>query len=106
MGESRCGELVGLSLESGRGGRVRKFLAAVGLILTLVALYLLIWPVPVKPVAWQAPVAPNYVRPFAWNDRLKGLETLPKAVALGSEPLKNIAEAVDIHHILGPVSQD
>jgi sugar lactone lactonase YvrE len=55
----------------------RKVAAAAGLILTIVALYLLLWPVPVKPVAWQAPAAPGYAGPFARNERLKGLEALP-----------------------------
>jgi sugar lactone lactonase YvrE len=55
----------------------RRIAAALGLILSIVAVYLLVWPVPVKPVAWQAPAAPDYVGPFAQNERLKGLETLP-----------------------------
>jgi len=55
----------------------RKIAAAVGLILTIVAVYLLVWPVPVKPVVWQAPAAHGYVGPFARNERLKGLELLP-----------------------------
>jgi sugar lactone lactonase YvrE len=71
---------------------VRTFIAAVGLSLTLVAVYLLVWPVPVKPVAWQAPVAPDYVGRFARNDRLKSLEMLaigdnhgPETIALDVE---------------------
>jgi len=55
----------------------RKFLAAIGLILIVVMVYLLVWPVPVRPVAWQAPVAPGYVGPFTRNERLKNLEMLP-----------------------------
>jgi hypothetical protein len=47
--------------------------------------YLLVWPVPVKPVAWHAPVAPGYVRPFARNERLKGLKMLPLAGNHGPE---------------------
>jgi sugar lactone lactonase YvrE len=56
---------------------VRKAASAVGLILAAGTIYLLAWPVPVKPVAWQAPPAPGYVGPFARNERLKGLELLP-----------------------------
>jgi sugar lactone lactonase YvrE len=62
-----------------------KILAVVGLILTIVVAYLLVWPVPVKPVAWQAPAAPGYVGPFARNERLKGLEMLPLADNHGPE---------------------
>jgi sugar lactone lactonase YvrE len=47
------------------------------LFLGIAAVYLLVWPVPVKPVAWQAPTASGYVGSFARNERLKGLETLP-----------------------------
>lgn len=55
----------------------RKVLAAIGLILIVFVVYLLVWPVPVRPVAWQAPAAPGYVGPFAQNNRLKNLEMLP-----------------------------
>lgn len=34
-------------------------------------LYLLLWPVPVEPVAWQAPVDRGLVDPFAPNDALR-----------------------------------
>jgi hypothetical protein len=52
----------------------RKLLTAIGLMLIVVVVYLLIWPVPVRPVAWQAPVSHGYVGPFARNERLKDLE--------------------------------
>lgn len=39
--------------------------------MALLVLYLLLWPVPVEPVAWQAPVNKGYVDPFAPNDLLK-----------------------------------
>jgi sugar lactone lactonase YvrE len=55
----------------------RRIVAAVGLILAIALAYLLVWPVPVTPVAWEAPVAPGYVGAFARNDRLKDLELLP-----------------------------
>jgi sugar lactone lactonase YvrE len=70
----------------------RKFVVAAGVILALVAAYLLLWPVPVNPVAWQAPRAPGYLGPFSRNERLKGLEMLsigdnhgPETVALDAE---------------------
>lgn len=42
---------------------------AVGL-LALLVLYLLLWPVPVEPVSWQAPVDAGLVDPFESNDIL------------------------------------
>jgi sugar lactone lactonase YvrE len=48
-----------------------------GLVLVILALvYLLAWPVPIRPVAWQAPTAPPAAGPYAPNDRLHGVETL------------------------------
>ncbi len=42
-----------------------------GIFLALVSAYLLLWPVPVDPVAWQAPVDRGYIDPFAPNKQLK-----------------------------------
>jgi len=50
---------------------VRKALTISGIFLALVSAYLLLWPVPVDPVAWQAPVDRGYVDPFAPNKMLK-----------------------------------
>jgi sugar lactone lactonase YvrE len=62
------------------------------MVLVLAAVYLLVWPVPVAPVAWDAPTGPGYVGPFARNDRLKALETVsigdnhgPETVALAAD---------------------
>lgn len=49
---------------------MRKILATVGILLALVSAYFLLWPVPVDPVSWQAPVDLGYVDPFAPNDSL------------------------------------
>ncbi|HNP64840.1 MAG TPA: SMP-30/gluconolactonase/LRE family protein [Woeseiaceae bacterium] len=49
---------------------LRSTLAALGVLLAVLALYLLLWPVPVDPVAWQAPVDRGYVDPFSPNDSL------------------------------------
>lgn len=61
-------------------------------LLVLVVAYLLAWPVPVDPVAWQAPPNPGYSGPHAVNDRLKNLETFdidglhgPEDIALDAE---------------------
>lgn len=51
--------------------------AIVLLLLASVALYLALWPVPVDPVAWNAPVDAGFTGPFARNERLRALELLP-----------------------------
>ncbi|MES2299192.1 MAG: SMP-30/gluconolactonase/LRE family protein [Pseudomonadota bacterium] len=43
--------------------------------------YFGLWPVPVEPVAWQAPKAPGYVGVYASNAKLAGL----RQIALGAE---------------------
>jgi len=42
----------------------------------LCALYLLLWPVEIDPVAWQAPPNPGLTDPFEANDRLRSARTL------------------------------
>ena len=50
---------------------MKRVLVVTGLALAAIALYLLLWPVPVDPVAWQAPVDRGMVDPFGPDDRLK-----------------------------------
>ncbi len=50
---------------------MRKILTTIGILLALVAAYFLLWPVPIDPVAWHAPVDRGYVDPYASNDTLK-----------------------------------
>ncbi|NRF65785.1 SMP-30/gluconolactonase/LRE family protein [Aquincola sp. S2] len=56
---------------------------AMGLLALVLALaaYLSLWPVPVEPVAWNAPAAPGYTGVHAVNSRLAGLNL----IALGDE---------------------
>ncbi len=56
----------------------------VGLFLVLVA-YLLLWPVPIDPVAWDAPKTTGYTGPYAVNTRLSSLEHMPLAGHIGPE---------------------
>jgi sugar lactone lactonase YvrE len=70
----------------------RKLLAALGLIVVAGAAYLLVWPVPVDPVAWRAPVDAGYAGSFARNERLKGLELLPIGDHHGPETVALDAE--------------
>ncbi len=48
-----------------------KALVAGGSLLLIVTLYLLLWPVPIDPVAWDAPVDEGLVDPYEANDRLR-----------------------------------
>jgi sugar lactone lactonase YvrE len=50
---------------------VRTALAIFGIFLALIVSYLLLWPVPIDPVAWQAPLDRGYVDPFAPNQSLQ-----------------------------------
>lgn len=56
------------------------------LIATLIG-YLLLWPVPVDPVAWQAPVDQGYVGDFASNQRLAGAEIAHQTSITGAEDI-------------------
>ncbi|MGD8227246.1 MAG: SMP-30/gluconolactonase/LRE family protein [Desulfobacteraceae bacterium] len=56
---------------------LKKILWILFVIILFVVLYFLAWPVPVDPVAWEAPPNPGYTGPFAQNERLKGIEVLP-----------------------------
>jgi sugar lactone lactonase YvrE len=60
---------------------MRKPLATLGLIVATLAAYLLLWPVPVRPVVWAAPKAPGYEPPHAVNTELAGLQS----IALGAD---------------------
>jgi len=49
---------------------VGRLLGIAGAVFAALLVYLLAWPVPVDPVAWDAPVDAGLVDPFAANDRL------------------------------------
>ncbi len=57
---------------------MKKALLLVGALLLAGAAYLTLWPVPIKAVRWNAPVAPGYSGPHAVNDRLAGLNFIPR----------------------------
>jgi len=63
----------------------KKIILAVVVLLGLGVLYLLFWPVPIDPVAWQPPFNPSYTGPYADNTRLAGLELLPLGGPRGPE---------------------
>ncbi len=47
--------------------------------------YLLLWPVPIEPVAWDAPAFRGYVDPYARNDRLAALRLVDVSPQVGPE---------------------
>ena len=51
-------------------------------------LYLLLWPVPVSPVAWDAPTAPGYQGHHFVNDRLSGLKMIDLHGEVGPEHIQ------------------
>lgn len=65
----------------------RRLLLALAALLALGLAYLLAWPVPIDPVAWQAPPNPGYTGDFAENRRLADLELLPLSESHGPEDL-------------------
>ena len=56
--------------------KVMNTLKGVGLIVIFGLAYLLFWPVPVKPLAWEAPVNKGYTGDFTPNMKLAGLKQL------------------------------
>lgn len=64
---------------------MNKFFGILVILIVAAAVYLLLWPVPVDPVAWEAPKAPGLEGPYAVNDRLANVEWLAKGVAEGPE---------------------
>lgn len=61
---------------------MKKIIAVI--LVAVAAAYLLLWPVPVEPVAWNAPQAPELTGRFAINDRLADVKQL--AVGRGHGP--------------------
>ncbi len=51
-----------------------KILKSAGLLILIYLVYLLAWPIPIDPVAWQAPVDKGYVGDFEKNEKLAALK--------------------------------
>jgi len=60
---------------------MKKIVLTIVAILFLLAAYLTLWPVPIKPVIWNAPMPPDYTGPHAVNTKLANL----KMISLGTE---------------------
>jgi len=63
---------------------VKTFVATAVLVLAVVIAYLLVWPVPIEPVAWDAPEDRGLIDPFEPNDLLRA------------------ASGIDLHGYEGP----
>jgi YD repeat-containing protein len=60
---------------------MKKIVLTIVAFLFLLAAYLTLWPVPIKPVSWNAPMPPGYTGPHAVNTKLANL----KIISLGKE---------------------
>jgi sugar lactone lactonase YvrE len=73
---------------------MRLTLASIAVALLAGTAYLLLWPVPIQPVAWQAPANPGLTGVFATNDRLRAARPLGIGAHEGPE---DIAPGPDGH---------
>lgn len=64
---------------------MKKSVAIPGLLFVAVIAYLLAWPVPIKPVSWNAPADPGLVDPFAPNDLLQSAVGIDLGIYNGPE---------------------
>ena len=66
---------------------IKKIFLGLIIIIAVIVLYFIAWPVPIDPVAWEAPPNPGYTGPFAPNTRLKGIEVFPIGDNKGPEDI-------------------
>jgi sugar lactone lactonase YvrE len=64
-----------------KGGIMKKRVLTIGVLMLFLAAYLTLWPVPIEPVSWTAPMPPGYTGPHAVNTKLANL----KIISLGKE---------------------
>ncbi|MGD0276386.1 MAG: SMP-30/gluconolactonase/LRE family protein [Syntrophales bacterium] len=71
---------------------MKKIILTIVVLLFLLVAYLTIWPVPIKPVSWSAPMPPGYVGPHAVNTKLANLKMIsigkeegPEHIAIGKD---------------------
>lgn len=67
------------------GGEVRNMLWFLGVVIVCLVAYLALWPVSVRPVAWEAPENAGYTGDFTQNDRLATLELIDLDGRIGPE---------------------
>src|SRR5437660_1699121 len=66
---------------------MRAFFGLLGVAMLALLGYLFFWPVPIEPVAWQAPPAPKLEGPFAANDYLARVERIGEGAGVGPETI-------------------
>jgi len=64
---------------------MKKTVLTIVVLLFLLAVYLTLWPVPIIPVRWNAPLPPGYTGPHAVNTRLAGLQMISLGAEVGPE---------------------
>lgn len=64
---------------------IKRILTGLAFLLLISTCYLLFWPVPVNPVAWDAPLSEGYTGDFELNTRLANLEKLSIGDTYGPE---------------------
>jgi sugar lactone lactonase YvrE len=64
---------------------VRRLVLVSMLLVALAAAYLTMWPVPVAPVAWDPPPAPDFTGPYALNHDLVASKRLLEGYGIGPE---------------------
>ena len=63
-----------------------KILKLVIVLLSALSAYMLLWPVDIQPLAWTPPLAPSLSDgPYAYNEKLKGIERLADGFGAGPE---------------------
>lgn len=67
---------------------MRRVLSIAGLVLLALVGYLLLWPVPIEPVAWQAPAFGGYRGPHAANQRLAAVRLVDLSPEVGPEHIE------------------
>ncbi len=66
---------------------LKKILTGFALLFVSLIVYLLLWPVPAQPVAWQKPLPAPYVGDHAVNTKLANLQIIATGSEVGPEPL-------------------
>ena len=64
---------------------VKRIVWTLVVLVAVLAAYLVLWPVPIRAVGWQAPVPPGYTGPHAANSKLAGLTLISLGAEAGPE---------------------